>query len=179
MKKIIYVLLALFLSSCSKVYYVDNLKNEYNLLKSIESSNSIIINNIEYNPPVKVTVHLKSGKSLTGSITKVYSKGFYLEQSDQEKGIIERTSLKEIIVSESETGKEIKGPKVYFSEQEVENKFEVTSLFHYKFFAFGPVWIESKLRKSLIPHIENCEKNKGDAIIVSPDLITSRVLKLK
>lgn len=170
--------LAVVLSACSKIYHIQHLENQYAVSKCIENPGTLMLNNQKFNLPVKAKIILVSGDTLSGVITQVYKKGYFLEKSSSDKGLVETQSVIKIIIDEPTKDEDVNEPKVYFSESIINQDFNVIAFYHYKFFSIEPIiTVESRLKNSVFFHVKNCKKIGGDAVIISPDLSTSRVIK--
>lgn len=114
-------------------------------------------------------------RSSNGKSTSVY-------RSDIIK-ITDIVDLKSEVVSTDE-GKEIdnkKGPDVFFDESNLSREFEVISNYTWRFIAFFPfTTVDRKIiKKSVFVHWKNSLEMGGDAVIIDPSLLHSRVIKYK
>lgn len=170
--------LAVVLGACSKNYYIRDLENQYAVSKSVENPEILLLNNQKFNLPLRTKIILVSGDTLSGVLTHVHKKGYFLEKSSSDKGLVETHSVIKVIIDEPAKGEDVNEPKVYFSDSIINQDFNVIAFYHYKFFSIEPIiTVESRLKNSVFFHVKNCKKIGGDAVIISPDLITSRVIK--
>lgn len=170
--------LAIVLSACSKTYHIRDLENLYEISRHLENPGTLMLHNQKFNLPIKAKIVFVSGDTLSGVITQVYKKGYFFEESSSDKGLVKTHSVTKIIIDEPTKGEDVNEPKVYFSESIINQDFNVIAFFHYKFFSLEPIiTVDSRLRNSIVSHVRNCKQLGGDAVIISPDLITSRVIK--